>query len=592
MSDQLNLKIGADIGGLDKGLQQAEKGIKGLEASVKRSTPAVNQAGQSLTNLGRIASDLPFGFIGIQNNIDPLIQSFGSLSRTSGGVSGALKALGSALIGPAGIGLAFATVSSALTFAVQKYGSFGAAVDAIFGKVNNLKKNIDEAAESYEKFGKAARDAGQIASEAITETSGQVAKVKALVDVLNDSNESYDRRAKALTELQKINKQFFGDLDIEGGKVVGLTAAYEKYVQQIIAAAKAKGFEDELARTNTELAKQQKLLADLVAARTKAREEDRRQAQINAAAANQAILPAGVVVQPRQVTSVVAPEAERQVQAQLKVVNALASSVQQLENGIRETTLATLDLSTAQTTSVGSTRASAAAARDNEREQAKLAATLAAQKKEWDDLQIRLDRLRRPNEADTEITQQFRFENPPEVPQRPFPFNPIDLINAQLQQDVLDQKTLKFNETIKGLAGTFNDLLSPAINTIFGALENGQNVFKALGQSLKALIVNLVATAAKAAILAAIISLIPGGGAALGVAGSVKGGTGNFLNVFKNFLPGFGGAGPGRSAVPSFAGGNLSPSGFQLAGQVVFVQRGTDLVGVLNQGNARIGRVG
>jgi hypothetical protein len=30
----------------------------------------------------------------------------------------------------------------------------------------------------------------------------------------------------------------------------------------------------------------------------------------------------------------------------------------------------------------------------------------------------------------------------------------------------------------------------------------------------------------------------------------------------------------------------------QLAGSVVFVQRGTDLVGVLNQGNARINRVG
>jgi hypothetical protein len=46
-------------------------------------------------------------------------------------------------------------------------------------------------------------------------------------------------------------------------------------------------------------------------------------------------------------------------------------------------------------------------------------------------------------------------------------------------------------------------------------------------------------------------------------------------------------------SAPTFSGAaGINGGGIQLAGQVVFVQRGPDLVGVLNQGNARIGRVG
>jgi hypothetical protein len=47
----------------------------------------------------------------------------------------------------------------------------------------------------------------------------------------------------------------------------------------------------------------------------------------------------------------------------------------------------------------------------------------------------------------------------------------------------------------------------------------------------------------------------------------------------------------GRSAAPG-GGLNIGGGGFALSGQVVFVQRGQDLVGVLSQSNARIGRVG
>jgi hypothetical protein len=81
---------------------------------------ASNTAGQSLTNLGRIAQDAPFGFIGIQNNINPLIESFGRLKAETGSTGGAFKALIGSLAGAGGIGLAVSVVTGALTVLAQK----------------------------------------------------------------------------------------------------------------------------------------------------------------------------------------------------------------------------------------------------------------------------------------------------------------------------------------------------------------------------------------------------------------------------------------------------------------------------------------
>ena len=52
---------------------------------------------------------------------------------------------------------------------------------------------------------------------------------------------------------------------------------------------------------------------------------------------------------------------------------------------------------------------------------------------------------------------------------------------------------------------------------------------------------------------------------------------------------GGGGVSVGRPSAVNFGG---IQGGIGLSGQVVFVQRGTDLVGVLNRSNATINRVG
>jgi hypothetical protein len=583
MADQLQLQIGADTQGLQQGLNRAQKAVKDFDATARRSSAAVGQAGQSLTNLGRIASDLPFGFIAIQNNLDPLVQSFGSLTKTSGGVGGALKALGGALIGPAGLFLAFTTVSTGITLAVQKYGSLGAAVNALIGQEDRLGQTINDQVKAYEKLSEGARTLDQVRRDSSASVQDEIVKVTTLIGIIQSETATRGEKVTALNSLKAANKEYFGDLSQEAILTGELTNRVNAYINSLVKAAQVKNLTEEFLRQSKaleEINEAARLATQALPNTGVAAQKSFNALQQFGAGYQQAVQPindaAAAVERFNEIGAQQFQAAERFKELRQALSDALIE-----QNATRASIVQTS----------GALDANAAATGRNAKSQKDLTDKLADQRKEWEKLQQNLKKITGDQDL-IGAEEQFRLENPPEVPQRQFPFNPIDLINAQLQQDVLDQKTLKFNETIKGLAGTFNDLLSPAINTIFGALENGQNVFKALGQSLKALIVNLVATAAKAAILAAIISLIPGGGAALGVAGSVAGGKGNFLNLFKNFLPGFGGGGPGRSAVPSFAGGNLSPSGFQLAGQVVFVQRGTDLVGVLNQGNARIGRVG
>jgi hypothetical protein len=154
----------------------------------------------------------------------------------------------------------------------------------------------------------------------------------------------------------------------------------------------------------------------------------------------------------------------------------------------------------------------------------------------------------------------------------------INIIPSTEVQNAIGGLDAIKNKTAE-ITGQFNEFLAPAIQTVFGALENGQSVGKALAQSFKALVVQIGLTVAKAAILAAILNAIFPGGTVIGGA-AVKG----FGGIF-GALSGLGGV-----AAPSFGG--IQGGGLQLQGQVVFTQRGPDLQGVLNAANAQIRRVG
>lgn len=199
-----------------------------------RITPGANAAGFALTNVGRVAQDLPFGFIGIQNNLNPLLESFQRLKAETGSSRAALKALGSSLIGAGGIGLALSLVSSAILIFQNGIGGFN--------------KKTKEAKESADELAKSIRSIGSIEGEASAGVQGQLAQVNALASAVADSNVPYEQRKRALEELKEINKAYFNDLKIEDAATGQLTKTVEEYTKALVNSAIQKQFVDEIAK--------------------------------------------------------------------------------------------------------------------------------------------------------------------------------------------------------------------------------------------------------------------------------------------------------------------------------------------------------
>jgi hypothetical protein len=123
----IEIPIGADLSQLKAAQKEIKDRLKQLADDAGKAGAGLgdklvkgsNSAAFALTNLGRVAQDAPFGFIGIQNNLNPLLESFQRLKAETGGTGSALKALGQSLIGPAGLGIALSVVSAGILFYQQ-----------------------------------------------------------------------------------------------------------------------------------------------------------------------------------------------------------------------------------------------------------------------------------------------------------------------------------------------------------------------------------------------------------------------------------------------------------------------------------------
>lgn len=180
----LNIVVSADVAAAGKQIEDFSK-----------------KSRTALTSLSLVAQDLPFGFIGIQNNLPGVISSFGELTREAGGVGGALKQLASSLVGPAGLFLAFSAVTAAVTFAIQKYGSLGAAVTALVsdnGKLVQVQNSLNK----------------ELATS-VGNTTAETVKIQLLVKALNDMSKPMKERQDAYTALKKIAPEIAKGIDEE-----------------------------------------------------------------------------------------------------------------------------------------------------------------------------------------------------------------------------------------------------------------------------------------------------------------------------------------------------------------------------------------
>jgi hypothetical protein len=185
-----------------------------------------NQAGQALTNVGRVAQDLPFGFLGIQNNLNPLLESFQRLKTETGSSKAALKALGSSLVGAGGIGLALSVVSSA--FLIFQNGIAG------------FNSKAKEAKNSAEGFAKALEESNK-------QAGSEIARVQVLNAVISDNTRSQADRKKGAKELSDILKDLNTNMSKEAILNGQVAEATKLATAAILERAKARAAENRIA---------------------------------------------------------------------------------------------------------------------------------------------------------------------------------------------------------------------------------------------------------------------------------------------------------------------------------------------------------
>lgn len=191
-----------------------------------------NQANTAMINLGRTVSDAPFGFIGIANNIGPLIENFVALRRESGGTGNALKQLGASLAGPGGLIVGVQLVVAAIQFAQLGFSRWAASSKKAKEDTDKLKQANEGLIESVTK---------------------QRLEFESLVKVAKDVTQTDLARNQALERLNQILPDTIGKLNQQNIATEQGAAIIRSYIAAVEAKATAELLSGRIAANNVQI---------------------------------------------------------------------------------------------------------------------------------------------------------------------------------------------------------------------------------------------------------------------------------------------------------------------------------------------------
>lgn len=570
---EMQIKIAADVSNAVKGLNQVQSELEqtgnsanALGNTINRTATtfnklpgSANQANQAITNLNRVVQDAPFGFIGIQNNIGPLIDSFGQLKTSTGTTGGAIRALAGSLIGPAGVGLAIAAISSAITFAIQGFSSWTRSTKA-------AKEETDKLAQSV---------------------AGELVNLTSLVGLAQNVNASQNDRKQALAALNQEYGKYLPNLEKEGITLANINDAYTKITDTLLNQAVVKGLQEEIGKEVQKVAEQIIKVQQL-------REKDRlglnqQKASTFSAIAAEDRLTAAIDQKNRATTDgfIAQRQQELTTRGLIGTTDTYGQIISNLKDELRETLNPLFNL-TNQFTDLN-----VELKKTKEIKTGKLDFSQFLQQQEieiplrFSDDPVEIEKSITPVAA--EIQNQMRAY-----------FQRAEPLDASLLLAIDEQKLKKFSfmnfegltEAQKNLADTgalIANTITPSLEAMIQAIGRGENAFQAFGQGVKAILVQVIQKLAATAILAGILSaLFPGGlGGAQGFAqifgrlagfratgGPVSGGSPYVVGERgpELFVPAVSG-----SIVPNNAVGSFM-SGRQSGGSGMSVLRGQDIL--------------
>jgi len=208
-----------------------------------------NQAAFALTNLGRVAQDAPFGFIGIQNNLNPLLESFQRLRAESGSNALAFRALGQSLIGPAGLGLALSLVTAGIVIYQQYQQKANKAT-------NDAKKSTDDYINTLDQVTQARVKGAQNATK-------EIAELQVLFGAYQNANLPLKARKEAYKEIQQEYPAYFKNIKFEQQASEATKKSYDELTAAIIATGRARAAVELIAKNEIRKLENEQKINDL-----------------------------------------------------------------------------------------------------------------------------------------------------------------------------------------------------------------------------------------------------------------------------------------------------------------------------------------
>lgn len=213
------------------------KGAAKAGGALDKTGKSSGAATQSLINLSRVAQDAPYGFIGIANNLNPLLESFQRLRKETGSGGKALKAFGSSLVGAGGIGLALGIVSSLMVV-------FG---DRLFKSTSAAEKQADaikKAKDQLQAYADSLNDIQKVDLFGTQNAQEELVKLRTLFKAASDVNIPLAQRKKIVDQLQEQYPKYFANIKDEVILTGGATSAYNNLTSAILASSKARAAQE------------------------------------------------------------------------------------------------------------------------------------------------------------------------------------------------------------------------------------------------------------------------------------------------------------------------------------------------------------
>lgn len=479
--ETLKITITADNQQAVKNIQETVTATTKLGTAFKTLPNVSNQATYALSNLSRVAQDAPYGFIGIANNLNPLLESFQRLQVSAGSTGGALKAMAQGLIGPAGIGLALGAVSSIIV-------AFGP-------KIMDFIKGTDKASEAENKFAKSL-------SEARAQATETGIRLQAYISVSESANVSEERRAEAfkavIAELSKVNKAYASTITT----VDQARAAIDLYTQALVNQAITSRYIDELATKTIALADANKKIL-----------QSGRDYYENLEKQKNAYQGVTGVAIGYQLAISDAKDANKEARIEAEgLKNEIIGTTQQVTN---------LMIAYSQNPFGPISKGASDAAKETD----KTTKSIEKLAKQARVLKV----------STTQIIETEREIEAPKTPNKLSKDLPMFAQQYTADQIFKNEAALRRYNAQLQLANGITDTLTPAFEAMFNAMANGENIGKALEETFKRILVQLTTMIIKTLIFKAIM-------AAIGVP-TTGGGGGAFTNFSPIGASGAGGGG-------------------------------------------------